>query len=166
MAHVGHGALIGRGTYRAWHIQGVVHIGRGTYTAGRCHSRMSLVWEYLGKYKTDFVHFWSESTKTTRSSRGKPNVCIPFNLVQFAKITCFLKVEKFLLLWPNPCSIIIMTFYLPSFWILKVYFSLIFSLLIDFMINIGVHVTMLSWSADICLKRNSDTTCKNECLAH
>ena len=43
MAHVGHGALIGRGTYRAWHIQGVAHIGRGTYTAGRCHSRMSLV---------------------------------------------------------------------------------------------------------------------------
>ena len=22
MAHVGHGALIGRGTYRAWHIHG------------------------------------------------------------------------------------------------------------------------------------------------
>jgi len=47
MAHVGHGALIGRGTYRAWHIQGVAHIGRGTYTAGRCHSRMSLVVFYL-----------------------------------------------------------------------------------------------------------------------
>ena len=31
MAHIG--ALLGRGTYRAWHILGVAHIGRGTYRA-------------------------------------------------------------------------------------------------------------------------------------
>ena len=74
--------------------------------------KREVFWEYLGKYNTDGVHFWSGSTKHpywnpgTISCRPAKKLTKYFlandSMAQFAKIK-FPEVHIFLPLWHSPC---------------------------------------------------------------
>ena len=99
---LGHGALIGRGTYRAWHIQGVAHTGRGTYRAGRCLSRMSLVFCDLGYFLVvELIDKIEESIKSLLYGAG---VLRSRDIKNFVQRICHPPLHK-MSPQEKPCSI-------------------------------------------------------------